>query len=225
MRVGFVGWQPPVPAGRSFQLWDMIGEKNRNEDTTGDLARFISLFQEVTDLVLYDIDRFTQLADPDLAQPDAVEAMLDDLGDPFTEFDLDTIDQRRLVHLLVAIYQEKGTNDGMINAVRFFMGLEITIDEIGFGTWVLGKGSGSALGVNSVLGTSDPATLNTFDVVVSTNITAAQVAQVEAICQYMRPAWTHLRNVVQPSTAPVFVPWVLGRHGYSFLGVNCILHD
>lgn len=220
----FVGFQPSVPAGRQFVLYDMLPQKNRDEDTTGDLAKFISLFQETTNLVLVDVDGFTSIADPLNASQQFVEAMLDDLGDPFSDFELDLVDQRRLVLVLVAIYKQKGTNPGMVNAVRFFMGLEISIDDrLVEGTWVLGT---SALGIDTTLSGDfgDVFLLNSFDVVSAVELTATQLSQLTAIITYMKPANTHLRNVVQPSTAPEADPWELGVFGQSTLGVTTILH-
>ena len=62
----FIGFRPVTPTRRRFQLWEMIPKHNRREDTTGDLWRFISCLQEVTDLLLSEIDLF-----PDISIGDA----------------------------------------------------------------------------------------------------------------------------------------------------------
>jgi phage tail-like protein len=225
--ISFAGFAPPVPAGRVFDLYEMLPQQNRDEDEagSGDLLRFCSIMQEAVDLLLVDVDRFPEIADPDIAPEQFVDAMLDDLGNPFDfAAALALVDKRRLVETLLAIYQEKGSNVGMVNAVRFFMGLTITIDEVGFGTWQLGVPGLSTLGSNCGLGSGDPFTLNSFDVVCTTTLSDAQLAQVIEICTYMKWAPTHLRNVVQPFTPPTPTPWQLGVFGESRLGVNSILH-
>lgn len=215
----FIGWKPPVPAGRDFDLYSMLPQVNRDQDKGGDLLRFCSILQEVTDLLLFDVDKFAQLSDPDLAPENFVDAMRDDLADPF-DFPLELIDKRRLVNLLLAMYQQKGTNQGMVNVVRFFMGITISIDEIAF-TGLLWSLDISILDVDTRLTTGDARIRNTFDVIVTTTLTADQLAQLVQIVNFMKPAWTHLRHVVQPSTPPVYDPVVMD---VSLLDVDWLLH-
>jgi hypothetical protein len=91
----FVGFRPPRPAARRFDLWSMLPRYNRREDTTGDLRKLIACFQEVLDLVLTEIDRFSELFDLERAPEPFVDLMLADLGNPF-EFVLNDLDKRRL---------------------------------------------------------------------------------------------------------------------------------
>lgn len=213
-----IGWQPPIPAGRSFNLYEMLPQKNRDEDTSQDLFKFCSILQEVLDLQLYDIDRFTDIVNIDTAPPAAVDAMLADLGNPFA-FDLALVDKRRLVTLLIAIYRQKGVDIGMINAARFFLGLTISILYVAEDGWTLDV---SLLGVDTILGTSDAVLRNSFDVSVTTTLTATQLDQLVAIVQYMKPAYTHLRYVIEPAgPPPPYDPVVLG---VSRLGFDWLLH-
>lgn len=119
----FTGFVPPRPSSRVFDLYRFLPELNRREDQTGDL---LSCLQEVTDLLLHDIDRFTDLLDPDLAPEPVLDLMLGELGNPFA-FDRSVVDKRRLLNVLVAMYREKGTARGITNAIRFFLGLEVQI--------------------------------------------------------------------------------------------------
>ncbi len=99
----FLGWVPPFPATRDLNLYKTrIPALNQREDETQDLLRFIGCFQEVLTLLLYDVDRFTDILDPDLAPEDFVDAMLADLGNPFA-FDLALVDKRRLVQVLLDV--------------------------------------------------------------------------------------------------------------------------
>lgn len=99
----FTGFVPPRPANRAFDLYRFLPEINRREDVTGDLQRFLACLQEVTELVLHDIDGFTQILDPDVAPEPFLDLMLGELGSPFP-FDLSVVDKRRLLNVLVAMY-------------------------------------------------------------------------------------------------------------------------
>lgn len=214
----FTGFQPDRPADRDFDFWSMLPEMNRSEDASGDLQAFVACLQEVLDLLLVDIDKFVEIIDPDLAPIAFVDAILADLGNPFT-FDLADDDKRRLARLLAVIYKTKGTTPGMIGAVAFFVGVTITIDSIGFAACSLGV---SELGVDWELGTSDAGILNTLQPVSGITLTATQVDQITQILEYMKPAESHLLAIAQPAPAPpAYDPVELG---ISELGVDWLLH-
>lgn len=204
-------------AGRSFDLYGMMLRSDRAADETGDLRAFIGCFQEVTNLLLCKIDRFVEILDPDTASEQYVDRMLTDLGNPFA-FDLSIIDKRRLVQLLVAIYRSKGTDPGIINAIRFFIGIEVTITI----PWQTGGLLGaSTLGGTFILGTGSMATIYSFVIHSPVVLTEEQRKRISAIARYMKRAPTHF-TIVEPSPPPS-VPshWSLG---VSNLGLNTKLH-
>lgn len=215
----FDSFVPPKPAGRSFDLYRLLPLLNRSEDMAGtqDLLRFIRCLQEVCDLQLYDIDLWTNILDPDLAPERFVDAMLADLGNPFP-FVLAEIDKRRLARLLVAIYQQKGTAPGIINVVRFFLGITVTIVAYDGEGMILGE---SELGVDWILGPGTSYARYSFRVVSAVTLTADQRARILFLGNYMKPAHTHLIELLEPSTPPVYDPLELGR---SELGVDWLLH-
>ena len=215
----FLGWQPPIPAGRDFDLYKKLPALNRQEDTSLDLYRFIACLREVAGLLLYDIDRFIEIIDPDTAPEAFVDAMLADLGNPFA-FDLSLTNKRRLAQVLVDIYRLKGTSIGIISVIRFFLGLEVTIDayNLSSGTWILGD---SELGMGSVLGTSLSSLLYSFDVTVLIVLTAEQRDQLTSIVDYMKPAHTHFVRLIEPVVPLVLDHWELGL---SELGEDTFLH-
>jgi phage tail-like protein len=157
----FTGFVPPRPASRMFELYRFLPELNRREDETCDLQRFLACLQEVTDLGLVDIDRFTDILDPDIAAEPFVDLMLGELGNPFS-FDLSVVDKRRLLNVLVAMYREKGTGGGIINALRFFLGLEVQVTAYAGEALSLGE---SLLGEDWVLGPSSRFAALAFEVV------------------------------------------------------------
>jgi phage tail-like protein len=214
----FSGYVPMAPARRDFSLWNMLPAINRREDSTGDLWKWIACLQEVTDLLLAGIDRFPDILDPDYASEPFLNLMLQDMGNPFP-FDLSEIDKRRLLSVLVAMYRQKGTAVGIRNAIRFFLGIEITAIEAFHGTTlVLGE---SELGVDWELGPSDRFSLYAFDITVDRVLTEKQRSMIRHIVDWMKPAHTHFVDLIEPG-APEFVDhWELGM---SELGVNTDLH-
>jgi phage tail-like protein len=216
----FYSAAPAVPVGRSFQLWDMLPGKHRRDDETGDLLKFILCLQDVVDLLLYDIDRYSDILDPDFAPDQYLDAMLADFGNPF-EFDLDVIDKRRLLRVLVLMYRQKGTERGIKNVVRFFLGFECDVVPWTEDMWILGE---SELGDDTVLAPSAQWQLYAFDVDVTALgrvLADTERSWLTDLVNYMKPAHTHFVNILEYS-----VP-VLPDHlelGVSRLGENWELH-
>lgn len=214
----FSGFAPATPDGRDFSLWRMLPVLNRRDDATGDLARFVGCWQEVVDLLLAEIDRFPAILDPDFADESWLDLMLYDLGNPFP-FALDASGKRRLLRVLVDIYREKGTAIGIINAVRFFVGVEVVVLVVSTDL-VLGLGDWE-LGVDWYLGSSDPADLYSFDIVSPRALTDDERWVIRVVVDYMKVAHEHLRAIVEPAQAATYDPVELG---ISELGGDWILH-
>jgi phage tail-like protein len=215
----FAGYEVPQPAGRSFELIDMLPAMNVEEDVTEDLHKFIACLQEPTNLIIDEIDAWLTVIDPDTAPEAFVDAMLRDLGNPF-DFELTLTDKRRLVRVLVPMYRQKGTQPGIINAIRFFVGVEVTISRPAFeGVWLIGF---DELGVDTVLGTSDAYPRFSFNVVSPITLTVEQRVRVARIANYMRGGREHLLAILEP-TPPPAVPDHL-ELGLSELGSQWILH-
>jgi phage tail-like protein len=206
----FTGFAPATPLEREFNLWEMIPEKNRDEDD-GTLYLFLACLQEVTDLQLSLIDSWTDILDPDLAPEIFVDAMLQDLGNPF-DFDLSLVDKRKLVKILVEIYKQKGTGVGIINVVRFFLDIEITINAFSDEGWDLGidELGDSLVDGTAILGPGTSYALYSFEVVSPVILTATQREQITTIANYMKPAHTHLISIVEPTTPTIIDHLELG---------------
>jgi phage tail-like protein len=171
----------------------------------------------VTDLVLVDIDRFTDILDPDLAAEPVLDLMLGELGNPFA-FDLSVVDKRRLLNVLVAMYREKGTARGIINAIRFFLRLEVQITAYAGEALFLGE---SLLGEDWILGPSSRFAALAFEVVSPRVLTAEERRRLRQIVDYLRPAQTHFTRLVEP-IPPETVDHV--ELGISELGESWVLH-
>lgn len=218
--VTFAAFNPVIPEGRRYQLWDFIPEKNKREDRTRDLYKFIHVLQESLNLVLHEIDRMADILDPDLAPEDHIDAMLADLGNPF-RFDLDLADKRRLLGVLVAVYQLKGTKPGIVNVIQFLLGLTIEVESIVGTSWTLGE---DFLGVDTYLGSSDPYTLYSYQIVSPVTLTAEQRSRIRYVAEYMQSAHEHLIRIVEPETEVEDFDIDHVELGYSALGETFILH-
>ena len=217
-RAVFAGFRPPRPAARRFDLWTMLPRHNRRSDATGDLRRFIACLQEVADLLLAEADRYPDVFDLERAPEDFLDLILRDLGDPFP-FDLDGLGKRRLASVLVEMYRQKGTAAGIENAIRFFLGIDITaITPFTGTTLILGE---SELGVDWELGPSDRFARYAFNVEVDEPLADTERRQIRAIVDYLKPAHTHFVDLVEPGIPPVFDHWELG---ISELGLTTDLH-
>ncbi|RKI05693.1 phage tail protein [Corallococcus sp. AB030] len=217
-RATFAGFRPARPPARSFQLWDMLPRHNRRDDVTGDLHRFISCLQEVTDLLLADLDALPDVFDMERAPEPFLDAILQDLGNPFA-FELDVLARRRLAAILVEMYQQKGTALGLRNAIRFFLGIEVrAISPFAADTLVLAE---SELGVDWVLGPSERFARYAFNVEVERPLSPTERQRLRTLVEYVKPAHTHFVDLVEPQSPVVPAHWELGM---SELGETTTLH-
>lgn len=133
------------PASRDFHLIDMIPRINIAEDTTGDLAKFIAVWQEPLNIILHDVDHWVDILDSDLAPEDFLELILRDLADPFVfATELTLVKKRRLAALLVGIYRLKGTLTGIQEAISLLLNMRSEFVEF--------DGLGSKLDAGNLLG-------------------------------------------------------------------------
>ena len=203
----FAGFRPPYPKERRFSLGKMLPQYNRRADATGDLGRWVACLQEVTDGLLADVDRFSDLFDLERAPEPFLDAILQDLGNPFP-FDLDALGKRRLASVLVEMYRQKGTAPGIRNAIRFFLGIDIeAITPFAGAALVLGE---SELGVDWELGPSERFARYAFDIRVGAPLTDTQRQHIRAIVNYLRPSHTHFLNLLEPGPPATFDHWELG---------------
>ena len=214
----FCAFYPEAPLTRAFDLYGMLTAQNRRDDENGHLLRFIACLQQMGVLLLASIDHWTDILDIDRADDAWLELQLKTLGNPF-KFDLTTAQKRRLLRSLNRLYAEKGTDRGIVNALAFFLGLTASVIRGAATGFSLGD---CPLGETTTLGLSTQFLTYSFSVKVPGNLTDEQRVKVREIINYMKPAWTHLLELVEPG-APDAVPdhWALG---FSKLGVETLLH-
>ena len=217
----FSGYVCPAPAERDFLLWDMLPPLQKQMDAdVGKYEQFIGCFQEVTDLLLCLIDRFAETFDPDYAPEVFVDAMLADLGNPF-KFALSLADKRRLIRVLLDIYRSKGTAAGIVNAVRFFLGIEVEVEPLNDpeGQWQLGE---DELGVDTYLAPSDLYLIYSFRIIAPFALTTEERTRIREIAVFMKPAHEHLVEIQEPVVPVDIDHWSLGL---SLLGDETDLHE
>lgn len=212
----FTGFVPIVDEARDFQILRFLPQKNRDEDASGDLRRFVGILQEVLDLLLCEIDRWTDILDPDIAEEQFLDCMLADLGNPFT-FDLSEIDKRRLIRILVSIYKQKGTAVGVVNVIRFFLGIEVVVNAFSEEGWDLGIDElNGDLGIGEegippiILGPGTSFLLFSFEIVSPIALTDEERDRITDIANFMKPAHTHLVAIVEPEIPEVIDHLELG---------------
>ena len=206
----FYGFTPDVPDGRAFEMLDMLPRYNVRIDTSFDMNDFVRVLQDPLNVTLCLIDRWVEIFDPERATGVFLDALLCQLGNPF-KFILNETEKRRLLSVLVPIYQSKGTKLGIIDAVFFFMGIEINLVAINEGvSWTLGV---SELGEETIFATVNRRLLYSFEVIVPVVLTTAQTATMLSIIDYMKAAHEHIVRVIEPSIPVIDATWILGEGG------------
>lgn len=211
----FSGYIVSQVARSTYTMIEQLPAITRRLDDagTGDLASFFTAAQEVFDRVLEDIDAFfPDLCEIDRARPEFLDSILYDLGDPFSGlFDLTVNEKRKLISVLVQMYRQKGTCEGVVNVVRFFTGIVLLGCTTSLGgvwrlhggtypTTVVPPGGPYELGVSTVLGPGTLEELWSFYVVHATpaSLTADDLAKIAAVVDYMKPASSIYMGVRAP---------------------------
>jgi len=215
--VRFRGYRPPAPSERRFDLWKMMPLYARRADQTTDLSRFVRCLQEVVDLLLVDIDRMSDGLDIERAPEQVIDLWLRDLGNPF-DLVFNEIERRRLASAIVELYRLKGTEKGLRSAARFLLGIELEEVTTFSGTpLVLGE---SLLGLDWELGPSDRFALYAFSVRVPRVLSAEERRRLRTVISWIKPAHTHLIEILEPAVPVVVEHWELGE---AELGLTTIL--
>jgi len=194
----FTSWLVQTPPGRSFDVWDsMIPEYNKEQDTTRDLERVMRCIDEVSKVCLDDVDRFGQMLDPFFTPDHILDTLLKHLGNPFAfAYDLSSDRKRDLISVLVAMYKKKGTDKGIQDITRFFIGKTVTVKDwyIPTDTWTLGE---SELGYDTYLGPSLSFVRYAFYLEHADALSNEDKDLIRQIVAFVRPAHTHFIGFMQ----------------------------
>lgn len=208
----FTGWLPPYPSRRRWLLHDFMPRVAMSVDYQDELKLFLGCLQDTNNVLLYSIDKWIEIIDPDTAPEQFVDAMLLDLGNPFP-FELTLTMKRKLAKLLVSIYQLKGTAIGIIDVVRLFTGVEVTIETFPGRGWRIGYHQLNRKGQHAspnpaVIGPGQRA-LYSFRIRTTALLTSEQRAIIRAIGIYMKGAQEHLVGIIDASPQPEDLIWLI----------------
>ena len=212
----FTGFAWAVPAGRDIELFKLLPEATQAQDVSGEHARFLGVMQELYDVCFALLDGTPEVFDPDFAPEGFVDLMLAEMGNPF-QLSMTLLEKRKLLHLLLPIYQTKGTAPGIIAAFRLFTGITISLRVFAWAPYPLGI---AAIGSTFVLGSSIVADIYTFEVLTGVALTAEQRVILRDVLDVMMVAHEHYR-IVEPTIEVIYDHWELPG---SALGVQTILH-
>lgn len=203
---------------RELDLVRFVTRESIRLDVNHELRGLLWIWQESFELLFALVDRWLTLLDPDSAPEPFVDAMLQDLGNPFT-FPLTLLQKRKLVGTLTSIYQQKGSAEGIVNAIRIFLGVEVTVAYQNFE----GAGLGEAALDESFILAGGAFDAYAYEILVPEEVTDEDADKMRQIAEYMQAANEHLRKIVRPTTPP---PGMLDHLvlGYSSLGLNWQLH-
>ncbi len=98
-------------------------------DPDGILKLWKDLVAKISTEFRQAIIKYDQITDPDTAPIEFVDLMLAQLGSPFSDFPLTDIQKRKLVRLLIPMYNQKGLGKekGIAKASKFLMGFDVEI--------------------------------------------------------------------------------------------------
>jgi phage tail-like protein len=179
-------------------------------DPSGVWTRVLAATGAVLDGLAADVDAFATLQDYLACDAKYLPYLAQKLG-----WALDTASpealQRKMVGLVVPMYRERGTTQGIVDLLNLLLGIVVTIDEPWADGWRLGSG---ALGDSATLAPAPPDVEYTsplpytFYVRFPRALTSAERAAARALITFARRADTH-PVLVEPQPQPT--PWVLGR--------------
>lgn len=196
-RIVFKALLFPTPANREISFAGFFDHLD-SEEIGLDKEAFLAVCDDVLKVLLLDVDRFTDIADPDVCPENFLDLMLADLGNPF-RFELSVIDKRRLVRLLIPIAKQKGTKPGIENVIRFFMQLRAElIPSPGIGL-ILGV---SKLDVDWILGYGEPWDFQIRVATPTGSLSTEEHARLVQLVDYMKFAQERARRIYGCLEAP-----------------------
>jgi phage tail-like protein len=191
--------QARLDAEFNFQGLIPYGNQAPEEDPTGDLERFLRCLDEVLQLLLYDIDTFTDILDIDIIDASNLNALLFHLGAPFSFVDsLSEAEKRRLADILVQSYKRKGVETSMESLIAYVLGITVNVQPYYDPTsyWIMGL---SALGTTAILGPGSEFLKYAFEVITPDLLTETERRRLTEMVEWMKPAHTHFVRLVEPS--------------------------
>ena len=217
-------------------LKDMMPYANLRDDATGDYEGFLEdVLQVALDELLGEVDRFNFVNDSDRVDVEQIlDAMLEDLGNPFDMVSATANRKRKLIRELVNIYKEMGTAQAIIDIIHLLT--SYTVVSITCPSPIL---RGWELGVHVLgdgihpIGLFDPSDFImlwpsthfqrlTFAIELDADPTPADNAYLTKLVKIVKPCYMHFTGFEQVVPPPAPDHWELGE---SQIGVDDDLHQ
>lgn len=189
-----------------------LAEEDPNFVITPIFEAFCAIEVEIIKPEIVDLSNITNID-----ESRAIDIILTNLGNPFPFFILTESQKRSLARALVPMYRKKGTEEGIEQAVLFFLGLVCEVVDFTSedDMWLLGE---SELGEDTYLAPSvEGADLFFFIVEFDECLTIQQTEQAVRVIDFMKPGWTHyiITDCLNPTT--LTLPLIEGFEHPSWL--------
>ncbi len=174
-------------------LLTLLPATYREVDTDGSLQAFFAGVDSIWSSIVTDMENFdSNVLDP---APNMVDYWLAHRANPFT-FPMTDDQKFRLVDGLFRIYQLRGSETGLVGAIRYILGLDVSVKYDFEYCWRLGV---SRLGNDTILlGANYP----NAHILIPGEVTPDILTAVSAIVEFMKPHWLRFIIVGGAIVAP-----------------------
>ena len=196
---------------RNFRMRQLMPPRVIAEDegrADGWLTKVLDALDPFVKEAIERIDCFPSIIDPLSCPSHMLDHLLYHLGNPFLIVQgFADIEKRRLALALFAIYGLKGTDVGIIGAIRLIFGINVTdIVAANIQGWMLDF---SDLDIDTILQGGSAYERRSFEVMVDTTLSDRQRAQMTEVIKYMKAANTHFIGFIEPQAAAHVSHWEL----------------
>lgn len=208
---------------RNFRMRSLMPPRVIAEDAQrpdGWLTKVLDAMDPFIEEAFERIDCFPSIVDPLRCPSHLLDHLLYHLGNPFLIIEgFSATEKRRLALALFSIYALKGTDPGIIGAIRLIFGINVTdIVAANIQGWILEE---SFLDIDTLLHGSTAYERRSFEVMVETVLSDVQRAQMTEVVKYMKAANTHFIRFIEPTSPDHVDHWELDL---SQLDNNTYLH-
>jgi phage tail-like protein len=121
----------PFEYGSTDLLWKRIPMYYREQDNTGDLYKFISIFGFELDRTRTLIDAVLTSSDPLLAEAETIEQLANFVGLEVNVNDIGVERTRALIHDIGFLRKQKGTYEGIVGYLKALSGANVDFELVG----------------------------------------------------------------------------------------------
>lgn len=120
----------PSDYGSINDLWERIPMYFRENDVNNNLYDYLKVFAWDIDYLRTLSDYLMVQSDPQVANDQTLQLLMEELGTLITTVELGTIRARQYIQDVINLRLQKGTEDGVIAALQAISGCRVSIDKI-----------------------------------------------------------------------------------------------